>query len=163
MACQDHKSACVHVHYTRDIRGTVQYSLLNEGSLCVHNPFFFLLIRISKIPFVLFYSFRFKEGTFRLNVLLNSKINIICPHNAISLAETDDSQPSYGRYENFWIVDNSSYHSCNVNTSIKSNEILFRCNDPALLLYETLVFKSFHADKDLEFAQGKTYYFICKY
>lgn len=79
---------------------------------------------------------------------------------ATSLLKTDDSN-SNSRYENFWIVDNSSYHSCNVNTSIVDNKILFKCNKPLQLNFEQLVFQS-HG-MAVAFKKGKTYYFICKY
>jgi len=110
--------------------------------------------------FLSFFFSRFKEGTFRLNVLPLSKINIICPHMATSLSKTDDSN-SISRYENFWIVDSSSYHSCNVNSSITDNKILFKCNLPLQLNFEQLVFQS-HG-MAVAFKKGKTYYFICKY
>lgn len=102
---------------------------------------------------------RFKEGTFRLNVLPLSKINIICPHMATSLLTTDDSN-SNSYYENFWIVDYSSYHSCNVNTSITDNKILFKCDKPLQLNFEQLVFQSVGMDNSAVFKKGKTYYFI---
>ena len=105
---------------------------------------------------------RFKEGTFRLNVIPLSKINIICPHRATTLLKTDDAN-SISYYENFWIVDNSSYHSCNVNTSITGNKILFKCDKPLQLNFEQLVFQSVGMDNSAVFKQGKTYYFICKY
>lgn len=107
-------------------------------------------------------SSRFKEGTFRLNVQPLSKINIICPHIGTSLLTTDDSN-SYSRYENFWLVDESSYHSCNVNTSITDNMILFKCDKPLLLNFEQLVFQSHGMDNAAVYKKGKTYYFICKY
>jgi len=79
---------------------------------------------------------------------------------ATSLVTTDDSN-SISHYENFWIVDNSSYHSCNVNTSITDNKILFKCDKPLQLNFEQLVFQS-HG-MAVAFRKGKTYYFICKY
>lgn len=114
--------------------------------------------------FFLFFSSssRFKEGTFRLNVQPLSKINIICPHIGTSLLTTDDSN-SYSRYENFWLVNESSYHSCNVNTSITDNMILFKCDKPLLLNFEQLVFQSHGMDNAAVYKKGKTYYFICKY
>lgn len=114
--------------------------------------------------FFLFFSSssRFKEVTFRLNVQPLSKINIICPHIGTSLLTTDDSN-SYSHYENFWLVDESSYHSCNVNTSIIDNVILFKCNKPRQLNFEQLVFQSHGIDNSAVYKKGKTYYFICKY
>lgn len=102
---------------------------------------------------------RFKGGTFRLNVLPLSKINIICPHMATSLLTTNDSN-SNSHYENFWIVDSSSYHSCNVNTSITNNKILFKCDKPLQLNFEQLVFQSVGMDNSAVFKKGKTYYFM---
>jgi hypothetical protein len=109
-----------------------------------------------------FLFFRFKEGTFHLNVLPLSKINIICPHMATSLLTTDDSN-SNSHLENFWIVDRSSYLSCNVNTSITENKILFKCDKPLQLNFEQRVFQSFGMDNSAVFKKGRTYYFICKY
>lgn len=106
--------------------------------------------------------FRFKEGTFRLNVWPMSKLNIICPHMATSLVATNDSS-SNSPYENFWIVDNSSYHSCNVDTSITKNKILFKCDKPMVIYFDKLVFQSHSTDNSRKFIPGKTYYFICKY
>lgn len=109
-----------------------------------------------------FFFSRFKGGTFRLNVLPLSKINIICPHMATSLLTTNDSN-SNSHYENFWIVDSSSYHSCNVNTSVTNNKILFKCDKPLQLNFEQLVFQSVGMDNSAVFKKGKTYYFMCKY
>ncbi|KAJ7381014.1 Ephrin-B2a [Desmophyllum pertusum] len=102
---------------------------------------------------------RFKEGTFRLNVWPMSKLNIICPHMATSLVATNDSS-SNSPYENFWIVDNSSYHSCNVDTSITKNKILFKCDKPMVIYFDKLVFQSHSTDNSRKFIPGKTYYFI---
>ena len=82
---------------------------------------------------------------------------------ATSLATTDDLLPNNARYENFWIVDNSSYHQCNVNTSIPNNKKLLTCSNPSELHFETLVFLSFSPDRAVAFTPGKTYYFICEY
>ena len=123
---------------------------------------FFILLKDSH--FLLFLTCcRFKEGPFRLNVLPNSKVSIICPHVATLLAATDDILSDNERYENFWIVDKTSYHSCNVSKSIASNKILLKCDDPARLKFERMSFQSFSADSDLKFVPGKTYYFICEY
>lgn len=108
------------------------------------------------------YLFRFKQGTFRLNVLPMSKVNIICPHMATSLVKTQDTSSNL-RYENFWIVDNSSYLSCNVNTNITENKLLFKCDKPRQIYFEQLVFQSHGMDNSLVFTKGRTYYFICKY
>ncbi|XP_078366641.1 ephrin-B2-like isoform X1 [Oculina patagonica] len=88
-----------------------------------------------------------------------SKVNIICPHMATSLVKTQDTSSNL-RYENFWIVDNSSYHSCNVNTNITENKLLFKCDKPRQIYFEQLVFQSHGMDNSLVFTKGKTYYFI---
>lgn len=128
-----------------------------------------VLVVIVFKPYILLYvlsfffsSSRFKEGTFRLNVQPLSKINIICPHIGTSLLTTDDSN-SYSHYENFWSVDESSYHSCNVNTSIADNKIRFKCDKPLLLNFGQLVFQSHGMDNSAVYKKGKTYFFICKY
>ena len=93
----------------------------------------------------------------------NSKLSIICPHVATSLAVTDDSLSDNERYENFWIVDEASYHSCNVSKSIAKDKNLLKCDNPAKLKFERLSFQSFRADSDLKFIPEKTYYFVCEY
>lgn len=81
---------------------------------------------------------------------------------ATSLLTTDDSN-SNSHLENFWIVDRLSYLSCNVNTSITENKILFKCDKPLQLNFEQLVFQSLGMDNSAVFKKGRTYYFICKY
>ncbi|XP_068743683.1 ephrin-B2a-like isoform X8 [Montipora capricornis] len=126
-------------------------------------PFLLELVHGKFYPSILwnYQNPRFKEGIYRLNVLPDSKVNLICPHIAISLAMTNGPQSS-SLYENFWIVDNSSFHSCNVNTSIPDNKILLRCEDPRSLHYRLLVFQSFTAVGGLTgtFKSGETYYFL---
>ncbi|KAL9979219.1 hypothetical protein ACROYT_G016849 [Oculina patagonica] len=78
---------------------------------------------------------------------------------ATSLVKTQDTSSNL-RYENFWIVDNSSYHSCNVNTNITENKLLFKCDKPRQIYFEQLVFQSHGMDNSLVFTKGKTYYFI---
>ena len=106
-------------------------------------------------------SFRFQEGILHLNVLPRSKLNIICPHVAVSLVEKDDVDDK-PNYENFWRVDNTSYQSCNVNTNVTENKIFLRCDNPREMQFEKLVFQSFSAVSSHVFDTGRTYYFICK-
>ncbi|XP_068711590.1 uncharacterized protein [Montipora foliosa] len=126
-------------------------------------PFLLELVHGKFYPSILwnYQNPRFKEGIYRLNVLPDSKVNLICPHVAISLAMTNGPQIS-SLYENVWIVDKSSFHSCNVNTSIPDNKILLRCEDPSSLHYRLLVFQSFTAVGGLTgtFKSGETYYFL---
>ena len=105
-------------------------------------------------------SFRFQEGILHLNVLPSSKLNIICPHVAVSLVEKEDVDDK-PNYENFWRVDNTSYQSCNVNTNVTENKIFLRCDNPRQMQFEKLVFQSRSA-ADPVFVKGQTYYFICK-
>ena len=106
--------------------------------------------------------FRFKKGHYRLNVLPGSKLNIICPHVAVSLVERQDTDTGFN-CENFWRVDFNSYQTCNVNeNSIPQNKIFLSCDDPRQMQFETLVFQPFNADPSRVFKKGKVYYFICK-
>ena len=106
--------------------------------------------------------FRFKNGSYRLNVLPGSKLNVICPHVAVSLVERSDTDTGYN-CENFWRVDFNSYQTCNVNNnSIPQNKIFLSCDDPRQMQFETLVFQPFNADPSRVFKKGKVYYFICK-
>ena len=106
--------------------------------------------------------FRFKNGRYRLNVLPGSKLNVICPHVAVSLVERQDTETGFN-CENFWRVDFNSYQTCNVNeNSIPQNKIFLSCDDPRQMQFETLVFQPFNADPSRVFKKGKVYYFICK-
>ena len=137
------------------------------GGALIQRGMLILFSNFSLNMFISFYAFnylffRFKEGTFRLNVLPRSKLNIICPHVAVSLVEKDDvdNKPNY---ENFWRVDNASYQSCNVNTNVTENKIFLRCDNPRQMQFEKLVFQSHSADSSRVFVKGRTYYFICKF
>lgn len=106
--------------------------------------------------------FRFKKGHYRLNVLPGTKLNIICPHVAVSLVERQDTDTGFN-CENFWRVDFNSYQTCNVSeNSIPQNKIFLSCDDPRQMQFETLVFQPFNADPSRVFKKGKVYYFICK-
>ena len=102
----------------------------------------------------------------QINVLQNSKLNIVCPNPASVLDEQDESIPQEQMYENMWIVDKHEYDTCTVNTSVPSfsaNKKLLSCNSPLKLKYYPLVFRAFSATRGLEFASGTKYYFIGKY
>ncbi|XP_022802174.1 ephrin-A1-like [Stylophora pistillata] len=103
----------------------------------------------------------FKGGNYRLNVLPGSKLNILCPHVAVSLEERQDTDNGL-IYENFWRVDLKSYETCNVNSSITKNKIFLQCDNPRQIQFETLVFQPFNADPSRVFKKGTVYYFICK-
>ncbi|XP_031552082.1 ephrin-B2-like [Actinia tenebrosa] len=98
---------------------------------------------------------------YRMNVLPMSKLNIICPNNVLNPIKLQQSPAKDQLYENFWIVDKQSFDSCEVNTSIPTNRLLYECNEPLKLKYYLLVFldvsPSVHS---LEFDRGKDYYFI---
>lgn len=108
-----------------------------------------------------FLFFRFKGGNYRLNVLPGSKLNILCPHVAVSLIERQDTDNGLN-YENFWRVDRKSYETCNVNSTITNNKIFLQCRNPRQIQFETLVFQPFNADPSRVFKKGTVYYFICK-
>lgn len=101
----------------------------------------------------------FKGGTYRLNVLPGSKLNILCPHVAVSLVERQDTDNGLS-YENFWRVDHKSYETCNVNSSIANNKLFLQCDNPLKMQFETLVFQPFNADPSRVFKKGTLYYFI---
>ncbi|PFX18308.1 hypothetical protein AWC38_SpisGene17332 [Stylophora pistillata] len=101
----------------------------------------------------------FKGGNYRLNVLPGSKLNILCPHVAVSLEERQDTDNGL-IYENFWRVDLKSYETCNVNSSITKNKIFLQCDNPRQIQFETLVFQPFNADPSRVFKKGTVYYFI---
>lgn len=93
------------------------------------------------------------------SVLPGSKLNIICPHVAVSFVDTDDTD-SMLYYENIWQVDNTSYQTCNVNTSIAENKIVLKCADPRKMHFTTIVFQRFSAANSHRFEPGRTYYFV---
>ncbi|XP_022806909.1 ephrin-A1-like [Stylophora pistillata] len=104
---------------------------------------------------------KFQEGSLHFSVLPGSKLNIICPHVAVSFVDTDDTD-SMLYYENIWQVDNTSYQTCNVNTSIAENKIVLKCADPRKMHFTTIVFQRFSAANSHRFEPGRTYYFVCK-
>ena len=123
--------------------------------------FWHFLPLIHILMIFLFKFFRFKGGNYRLNVLPGSKLNILCPHVAVSLVERQDTDNGLN-YENFWRVDLKSYETCNVNSSITNNKIFLQCDNPRQIQFETLVFQPFNADPSRVFKKGTVYYFICK-
>ncbi len=101
-----------------------------------------------------------------INVLQNSKLNIVCPNPATVLDNQDSSIPQEQMYENMWIVDKHEFDTCTVNTSVQSfstNKKILSCNTPLQLKYYPLVFRAFSAPGGLEFASGTKYYFIGKF
>ncbi|KAL9957687.1 hypothetical protein ACROYT_G034613 [Oculina patagonica] len=104
----------------------------------------------------------FKQNV-EINVLQNSKLNIVCPNPATVLDNQDSSIPQEQMYENMWIVDKHEFDTCTVNTSVQSfstNKKILSCNTPLQLKYYPLVFRAFSAPGGLEFASGTKYYFI---
>lgn len=93
------------------------------------------------------------------SVLPGSKLNLICPHVAVSFVEMDDTY-SMLYYENVWRVDNTSYQTCEVNTTIAENKMVLKCTDPRKIQFTTVVFQRFSAVNSLVFEPGSTYYFI---
>ena len=124
--------------------------------------------QLSKNYFSLYFRFQpsnsMNTSYFRMNVLPMSKLNIICPNNVLNPVKLQRSPGKDHLYENLWIVDKQSFDSCEVNTSIPTNRLLYQCDQPLQLKYYLLVFldvsPSVHS---LEFVRGKDYYFICKY
>ena len=106
---------------------------------------------------------RFQEGSIRLNVLSYSKVNIICPTKYVALKETDSDPTENQLYENVWMVDSLSYHSCNINTSIASNKKLLNCDQPSKLHWTKLLFLPLTPFGDAGYNPGETYYYICEY
>jgi hypothetical protein len=101
---------------------------------------------------------------YRMNVLPMSKLNVICPNNVLNPVKLQRSPAKDHLFENLWIVDKKSFDSCEVNTSIPSNQLLLKCNEPLKLKYYLLVFLDFSPSVQwLEFERGKDYYFICKF
>lgn len=103
---------------------------------------------------------RFQEGSIRLNVLSYSKVNIICPSKYVALKKTDSDPTENELYENIWMVDSLSYHSCNVNTSIASNKKLLNCDQPSKLQWTKLLFLPLTPSGDAGYNPGETYYYI---
>lgn len=95
------------------------------------------------------------------SVLPGSKLNLICPHVAVSFVEMDDTE-SMLYFENVWRVDNTSYQTCEVNTTVAENKMVLKCADPRKIQFTTVVFQRFSAVNSLVFEPGSTYYFICK-
>ena len=106
---------------------------------------------------------RFQEGSIRLNVLSYSKVNIVCPNKYVALKTTNSDPTENELYENVWMVDNSSYHSCNINTSIESNKKLLNCDQPSKLQWTKLLFLPLTPSGDAGYNPGETYYYICEY
>lgn len=103
---------------------------------------------------------RFQEGSIRLNVSSYSKVNIICPTKYVALKETDSDPTENQLYENVWMVDSSSYRSCNINTSIASNKKLLNCDQPSKLHWTKLLFLPLTPSGDAGYNPGETYYYI---
>ena len=106
---------------------------------------------------------RFQEGSIQLNVSSYSKVNIICPTKYVALKETDSDPTENQLYENVWMVDSLSYHSCNINTSIASNKKLLNCDQPSKLHWTKLLFLPLTPSGDAGYNPGETYYYICEY
>ncbi|RMX61262.1 hypothetical protein pdam_00007391 [Pocillopora damicornis] len=102
---------------------------------------------------------QFQEGKLHFSVLPGSKLNLICPHVAVSFVEMDDTD-SMLYYENVWRVDNTSYQTCEVNTTVAENKMVLKCADPRKIQFTTVVFQRFSAVNSLVFEPGSTYYFI---
>ena len=109
--------------------------------------------------------YRFKQNV-EINVLQNSKLNIVCPNPASVLDKQDSSIPQEQMYENMWIVDKHEYDTCSLNTSapdFSTDKRILGCNSPLQLKYYPLVFRAFSAPGGLEFKPGTKYYFIGKF
>ena len=88
---------------------------------------------------------------------------LVCPNDATVMTAVQHSTPKDELYENLWMVDKRSYDSCAVNTSIKSNRLLIKCDEPLKLKYFPLVFQQYSGTEwGLEFTPDQDYYFIGK-
>ena len=90
-------------------------------------------------------------------------MNLVCPNDVTVMDALQDNTPKELLYENLWLVDNKSYDTCAVNSSIKSNRLLIKCDEPLKLKYFSLVFQQYSGTEwGLEFTPGRAYYFIGK-
>ena len=114
---------------------------------------------------------RFKSSTsspstsmLKLNVLPKSQLNIICPNTVLNPIKMNQSPGKDHLYDNLWVVDKKSFDSCSVNTSIKANRLLLKCDTPLKFKHYPLVFFEISPSVQfMEFPKGKDYYFMCEY
>ncbi|KAK3726893.1 hypothetical protein QZH41_016692, partial [Actinostola sp. cb2023] len=103
----------------------------------------------------------YNRSVHHINVMMMSKMNIICPNVATNFVNLDNPVQKEHLFENFWFVDKESFESCKVNRTITDNQILLKCDEPVKLKYRELTLKPLSPVKgDPEFQYGKEYYFI---
>ena len=108
--------------------------------------------------------YRFKQNV-EINVLQNSKLNVLCPNPGSVLQDQESGIPQELMYENMWIVTKEDYDMCKVN--ISAGRRILSCDSPLKLKYYQMVFRAYSpprldesVDIRLEFAPGTKYYFI---
>ncbi|XP_067052747.1 uncharacterized protein [Acropora muricata] len=96
-----------------------------------------------------------------LKVQLNSKISFICPNLATVLQKSTTAIQTSEMYENLWFLENkTAFDACDTSLDPKARRLL-TCSSPTTLVFSTMIFLQFTAEKDgLVFEGGRTYYLI---
>lgn len=96
-----------------------------------------------------------------LKVQLNSKISFICPNLATVLQKSTTAIQTSEMYENLWFLENkTAFDACDTSLDPKARRLL-TCSSPTTLVFSTMIFLQFTAEKDgLVFQGGRTYYLI---
>ena len=99
-----------------------------------------------------------------LKVQLNSKISFICPNLATVLQKSTTAIQTSEMYENLWFLENkTAFDACDTSLDPKARRLL-TCSSPTTLVFSTMIFLQFTAEKDgLVFQGGRTYYLIGKW
>lgn len=118
-------------------------------------------------PKFIFTSEQFENGVayYRMSVLLLSKINFVCPNPTTGFGTMTNSIAVQELNENLWIVDKSSFDSCDIDPLKKGNKLLLQCMwkvySSNTLQHKQIVFAQYSPiEGGLEFEPGKEYYFI---
>ena len=98
-----------------------------------------------------------------LNVRLNSKIGFICPNLATVLQKSTTAIQTSEMYENLWFLENkTAFDACDTSLDPKARRLL-TCYSPTQLVFSTMKFLQFTAERNgLVFQGGRTYYLIGK-
>ena len=102
-----------------------------------------------------------------MSVLLLSKINFVCPNPTTGFGTMTNSIAIQELNENLWIVDKSSFDSCDIDTTKKDNKRLMQCRwkvySSNSLQHKQIVFAQYSPIVGgLQFEPGREYYFIGK-
>lgn len=95
------------------------------------------------------------------NVLLGSRIYIVCPHTVLVPADVSKPLHVEDMFENVWIVDKEGYNSCTVNTTNPRHKHWLNCNATSTLRHRNIIFDNWGSvDQGYIFDPGQEYYVI---